>query len=177
MSERRKSHERIDWPALRERYRTSTLGIRQLADETGVSERAIATRSRAEGWPAIRVEYQETTAARVQRETQDRQVQQQVDSLTTVKTVGRAVLTRFARLVNANAVELTVTDFVSVAKLVLLLEGTLPAESVDLKLRQLVAKPPTELSDDELDAELAELADTWLRARSSDSAAEGEGSA
>jgi hypothetical protein len=177
MSERRKSHERIDWPALRERYRTTTLGLRQISDDAGVSERAVMARSRAEAWPALRLAYQEETAAKIQRETQDRQVQQQVDSLTTVKTVGRAVLTRFARLVNANAVELNVTDFVNVAKLVLLLEGVLPAESVDVRMRQLVAKPPQELDDDQLDAELAELADRYLRQRSSEGSDPGEGAA
>ena len=166
---------RIDWPKLREQYRTTTLGLRELAAETGVSERAIAKRSREEGWPKLRVEWQELRAATVQRETMARQVRTEVDTLTTVRTIGRAILTQIGRLANARALELDAGDFVQVAKLVLLLEGQLPAEAVDVKLRRLIEKPPEELTDDELDTQLAELTDEWLRARSSGGAAPGEG--
>lgn len=167
--------QRIDWPALREAYRTTTKPLRQLAIEYSVSERAVAARSKQEKWPELRLQYQEQTAARVQRETQDRQVRAEVDTLTTVRTIGRAILTQIGRLANARALELDASDFVQVAKLVLLLEGQLPAEAVDVKLRRLVEKPPEELTDDELDSQLADLADEWLRARSSRGAAEGEG--
>lgn len=169
------ARQHIDWPALREAYRTTTKPLRQLALEYSVSERAVAARSKQEKWPELRLEYQEATAARVQRETQDRQVRAEVDTLTTVRTIGRAILTQIGRLANARALELDASDFVNVAKLVLLLEGQLPAESVDVKLRRLVEKPPEELSDEELDRQLADLADDWLRARSSRGPAEGEG--
>lgn len=169
--------QQIDWPALREAYRTTVKPLRQLALEYNVSERAVAAKSKAEKWPELRVAYQEATAARVQREQQDRQVRAELTTLDTVRTIGRSMLTQFARLVNARAIELDAGDFVNVAKLLLLLEGQLPAESVDVKLRRLVEKPPEELSDDELDSQLADLADEWLRSRSAGGAAQGEGEA
>lgn len=168
---------RPDWPLLREQYRTTTKSLRELASEHAVSERALFARSKAEGWPQMRVDHQEQIAARVQRETEDRQVRQAVDTMTTVSTIGRAVLTHFGRLVNARAVELTASDFVNVAKLVLLLEGKLPAERADVLLRRMGEKPPEELTDDELDTELAELADRWLRERTSADADQGESTA
>jgi hypothetical protein len=173
------ARERHDWPAIREAYRTTTKPQRQLALEYGVSPRALASRAIAEKWTELRLAYQEETAAKVQRETQARQVRAEVDTLSAVRSIGRAALTRFGRLLNAGAIELSAADFVNVAKLVLLLEGQLPAESVDVKLRQLAEKPPQELDDDQLDAEFAELADRYLRSRSreTDSSAQGESSA
>lgn len=171
------ARERHDWPAIRDAYRTTTKPQRQLATEYGVSERAIAARANRERWTDLRMAYQEETAAKVRQQTQDAQVRAEVSTIDTVRTVGRAVLTRFARLVNAGAIELSASDFVNVAKLTLLLEGQLPAESVDVKLRRLADTPAEDLTDDELDGELAELADRWLRERSTEDAGTGEGSA
>lgn len=156
----------IDWPALATRYETSDVNIRQLAKETGVSERAIAARSSSEKWRERRVAYRERVASKAQRRIESAQVADQVKTLDLVKSTARLILARIARLVQADALELDANAFDRIARLVLLLEGQLPAESLDVRMRQLYGKAPEEMDDAELDAALADAVDEELRARS-----------
>lgn len=157
---------RIDWPALQTRYATGDETLRQLAEATGVSERAIATRSKADGWPEARVKHRSERAAEVQQRVKGAQVREEVKTIDLVKSIGRRLLARFGELAQANALELDVASFDKIARLTLLLEGTLPAESLDVRMRQLYGKSAEEMSDEELDAALADAVDEELRARS-----------
>lgn len=157
---------RIDWPALETRYVTGDETLKQVAQQTGVSERALASHSKAHGWPARRLEHRSQRAAEVQRRIAGRQASDEVKTIDLVKSIGRRWLTRFAQLVNADAVEYDVASFEKIARLTLLLEGTLPAESLDVRMRQLYGKSAEEMTDAELDAALADAVDEELRERS-----------
>lgn len=140
--------ERHDWPLLKERYATSDLSLRQMSDQTGISLRTLATRSRRDGWPQARVDHFNAVAADAQRRTAEAQAQEQVDTATAVRSILRALMSRFAQQVRAKAVDLTPRDFIEVAKLALLMEGRLPAD----ELKVIFGKPPEDMTDEELTA-------------------------
>ena len=157
---------KIDWPALGTRYATGDESLRQLAEATGVSERAIAAQSKADGWPGQRLEHRNKVAAEVRQRIERQQVNDEVKTIDLVKSIGRRLLSRFGKLAQADAIELDAAAFERIARLTLLLEGTLPAESLDVRMRQLYGKTVEDMDDAELDAALADAVDEELRARS-----------
>lgn len=157
---------RIDWPALKARYAAGDETLRQLAESTGVSERAIASRSKAEAWPEARLQHRNERAAEVQQRVKGQQVRDEVKTIDLVKGIGRRLLHRYAQLAQADALELDLAGLDRIARLVLLLEGQLPAESLDVRMRQLYGKAAEDMTDEELDAALADAVDEELRARS-----------
>lgn len=161
-----------DWPLIRDRYVTSDLSLRQVADERGISHRAIMARSKAEGWPQLRVEHVSAVASEAHQQTKAHQVREQVDTATAVRTILRGLISRFAKLVQAEAIDPTTHDFVEAARLALLLEGQLPADELRVMFG---GKSPDEMTDAELSDAIVQMAEDIANGKDRDPAAITEG--